>query len=443
MRLEPQEAARLPLPAALVDPEGEVVTATPEWRGPAPGTVPYHAGYGHLLVAPDVPAPELDVLMGRLLEELEAAAAGGGEAGRRTEVVRAGLALVAGRPLTGRGTAETVVELARAAVRARTQGLELEVDAPPPPVTVPAPGAVALAIVQLAVNAWRHEGSSRVALRVDPVPTFWVEWPSTLAEPPAIRTHRHAARRRGWGWGYVQMVADALGAVALPPAPAGPGRRGAGLGLGSPCLTLPLACVRRGRVERSTPAWDEDPAMPHLGAPAGGLLGRLVADALAREGQVVYHDLYRARATGDRTWVALAPESGSNRARDLLHGLRHERALWEAPEPHASRVAALATLLEVALGAPWPSVPPSVYAEVLPAACRALGTRCPEPLEVPALPEPRVVAYLLAELGGRLVQRGEGVFVVPAPGTAASPLGRALRAGPGGWIRINEALDPG
>ncbi len=66
MRLEPREASRLPLPAALVDRGGEVVTATPEWRGPAPGTVSYQAGYGHLLVAPDVPAPELDVLMGRL-----------------------------------------------------------------------------------------------------------------------------------------------------------------------------------------------------------------------------------------------------------------------------------------------------------------------------------------------------------------------------------------
>ncbi len=88
-------------------------------------------------------------------------------------------------------------------------------------------------------------------------------------------------------------------------------------------------------------------------------------------------------------------------------------------------------------------MPPSIYAEVLPAACRALGARCPGPLEVTALPEPRVVAYLLAELGGRLVQRGEEVFVVPAPGMTDSPLGRALGAGPEGWIRINQALEPG
>ncbi|HZU16330.1 MAG TPA: hypothetical protein VFD01_07020 [Candidatus Dormibacteraeota bacterium] len=443
MRLEPQEARRLPLPAALVDLEGEVVAATPEWRGPAPGTVSYHAGYGHLLVSPDLPAPELDVLMGRLLEELAAVAAGGGEAGRRTEVVRAGLALVAGRPLRGRGTAETVAELARAAVRARTQGLELEVHTPLPAVAVPAPGAIALAVVQLAVNAWHHEGAPRVALRVDPAPTFWVEWPSTAAGPTAIRTHRHTARRRGWGWGYVQMVADALGAAALPPAPAGTGRRAAGLGLGSPCLTLPLACVRRGRVARSTPAWDEDPAVPPLGAPVAGLLEGLVADALAREGQVVYRDLYRARAAGDRIWAAQAPESGSNRARDLLRGLRHERALWDAPGPRSSRVAALATLLEVALGAPWPSVPPSVYAELLPAACHALGVPCPEPLEGPVLPEPRVVAYLLAELGGRLVQRGETLFVVPAPERVASPLLRALRTTPEGWIRVSMPAELG
>jgi hypothetical protein len=237
----------------------------------------------------------------------------------------------------------------------------------------------------------------------------------------------------------VQLVADALGGAALPPGPAGPGMEGACLGLGSPRLTLPVACVRGGRVARSTQTWDEGSRLPGLGQPADGLLGYLVESASANAGRIVYHDLYRSRSQGDRCWVVLAPESGSSRAHDLLRGLQHERALWTAPGPHSTRLPALATLLEVALGEPWPSVPPSLYAELLPVACASLGVPLPEPLTALALPEPRVVALLLRELGGRLVQLGDDVYFEAPPAAPPHPLVRALRPGPGGLVRLTPA----
>ena len=90
MRLEPAEVPALPLAACLRDLEGGPVAATPEWAGPCPGTLSYHTGQGHLLVAPDEPAIELDGLLGRLLAALrEAAAAMDGEGAWRTAVFAA------------------------------------------------------------------------------------------------------------------------------------------------------------------------------------------------------------------------------------------------------------------------------------------------------------------------------------------------------------------
>lgn len=427
----------LPLPAALVDGEGGTVAVTPEWSGPCPGTLSYRAGAGHLLVAPDAPTPELDALMGRLLGEVRAAAAAlSGDAALQASVLAAGLELVAGRPAGAgpAGGAEEVVALTAAAVGARTQDLGVQVLGPLPDVPVPAPAAIALALVQLAVNAHRHEEARRVFLRVAPGPTFSVEWPAPARAAGPVRSHRHALRRPRWGWGYVRMVADALGGVALPPGPAGPGLTGACLGLGSARLGLPLACVRDGRVERATEAWDEDPAMPAQGEPAGGPLAALVAAAAAQPGRIAYGGLHRARLRRGRTWAALAPESGSSRARDLLRGLHHERALWSAPEPQATRVSALTTLLQVAMGEPWPSAPPSVWAEVLPGACAALGVPPPAPVDWVCPPDPRATAFLLAETGGRLVGRGDEAWLVAAAG---DPLLRALGAGSRGWLRIN------
>ena len=437
MRLEPSEVPAVPLPAALLDGEGGTIAATPEWAGRCPGTLSYRAGAGHLLVAPDAPTPELDALMGRLLDELRAASAAmAGDARLQASVLAAGLALVGGRPAGAEapGTAEDVVALTAAAVRARTQDLAVQVVGPLPPVTVPAPAAIALALLQLAVNAQRHEEADRVFLRVGPGPTFSVEWPGPPRPAGAVRSHRHVLRRERWGWGYVRMVADALGGAALPPGPAGHGLAGACLGLGSARLGLPLACVRDGRVERATQAWDEDPAVPAQGQPVDGQLTTLVDAAARRPGLIAYQGLHRARLRRDRTWAVQAPESGSTRARDLLRGLHHERALWSAPEPHSTRASALTSLLQVAMGEPWPSAPPGVYRDGLPAACAALGVAAPVPLDAVAPPDPRAVALLLAEAGGRLVCRGDEVWLAGAD--PASPLLRALGGDARGWLRV-------
>ena len=439
MRLEAGEVPALPLPAALVDPDGSVISHTPEWAGRCPGTVMFQAGQGNLLVSPDAATPELDLLMDRLLTELRDAADGlDGDERRRMRVMTAGLELVAGRPPAhvSHGTAEEVVASALTAISARAQGLGVQVVGPLPRVTVPAPAALALALVQLAVNAQRHENAPRVVLRVDRGPTFTVEWPASTPAPVRLSTHRHVLRRAGWGWGYVQMVADALGATALPPAPIGPDTRGACVSLGAPRLGLPLAVIQEERVARSTQAWDQDPQCAGFGRVVDGVLVRLVAEASRQPGRIVYADLYRARLHRRRTWVVLTPESGSTRVRDLLAGLQHERALWRAPEPHATRASALSTLLQVAMGDPWPSVPPAVFADVFPAACASLGVAPPEPVDAVAYPEPRVTALLLAELGGKLIRHGEEAWLVPPPGAAANPLLHALGTTSGAWLKV-------
>jgi hypothetical protein len=440
MRLEPREVPALPLVAALVDRAGTLVAATPEWDGPGPGTLTYHAGQGSLLVGPDSPVPQLDFLMTNLLDEIEITAGRlVGEPAHCTRVLAAGLALVAGRVAAGDrhpiGSAAEVVTLTRAAIGARTQGMAVEERGSPPPGPVPAPAAIALALGQIAVNAQQHGAADRVFIHLGLGPTFSIEWPSSEAGFSPVSSHRHPRRRGRWGWGYVQMVADALGAVALPPGAAGPGLMAAGLALGAPRLTLPVACLRAGVVERCTPAWEDDPALPRLAQPVSDSLSALIADSSAHPGSIAYRDLLRARRVGDRTWVTQGPAIGSSRALDLLRGLDHERALWNAPEPHATRVAALATLLRVAMGEPWPSVPPAAFEEGLAAACMSLGVHKVEPVDAVCAPDPRVTAYLLAELGGRLVHSRDGVFLA-APNAARHPLLRALGGRPDGWLRL-------
>jgi hypothetical protein len=157
-----------------------------------------------------------------------------------------------------------------------------------------------------------------------------------------------------------------------------------------------------------------------------------VGRAESDPGRVAFGDLYRARCRGGRTWVVLGPPAGSARVRDLLRGLAHEQALWAAPEPHATRVHALATLLGGALGDPLPAVPPGVWAEVLPRACACLGLRPPPALPALLLPDPRLAAFLLAETGGRLVPVGDEVRLE----AGESPLLAALPREPGGLVRL-------
>jgi hypothetical protein len=441
VRLDPAEVAHLPLPAALLDRRGGVIAATAEWQGATPGTVCYHTGEARLLVGPGGRSwPAQEAAMRRLLDELRASvAAMRGDQALCAAVLGSGLELVAGWPPDEwlSDSVAAVLQRARTAIRARVPEAEVEV-VEPVPQQVPAPDQVALALLQFAANAFSHEGCTRLRLRVGVGPTFFVEWPS---EGPAARVasgQSHPGLRRRWGLGYVRLVADYLGATALPPGPTAAGWTGPCLSLGSRRLTLPLAVFAGEEASRVSQTWEQamrslDPSVP------GTVLADLgpVLEAAAREpGMIVAHGLLRARATRQGTWVALPPETGPGRARDVLKGLDHEKLLWSAPEPHATRVHGLISALARSLGDPPTAYAPEAFARELPRACAAVGVPPPRLGPLLACPDPRATAFLLAELGGELVAGPAGTFLVPGAAAARSTLPELLRPDERGWIRL-------
>src|SRR5215471_16529 len=455
MRLDPAEIAELPFPAGLFDRSGSLVAATPEWRGPLPGSVSFYTGAGHLVVGTTTPAaPELEALMSELLHAIQQALpAMEHAAALRTAVLLAGLELVSGRPLDDRdvGTTSDVLEFAAASIRTRAPTLAVEILPEERPGPVPAPATVALVLVQFAVNASAHEFADAartrrldaVRLRVANGPSFHVEWPTETHSEVAVRTARHQGRRTRWGWGYVRMAADALGGAALPPGRTGGGMEGACLSIGSRMLTVPLACFDGGRLRRRTQSWEQETL--HVAADERsaieGELRELLAMAMADPGAIVSSELLCARHTGGRTWAALPPETGSHRVRDVLRGLDHERALWAAPEPHATRVHALTVVLARAAGDEWPTFDPSTWASLFPVACAAMGVEAPEVAGAAVYPDPRVAAYLVAELGGELSVADDVVVYRPPADRGTGPVLAALEPFRSGWYSLTPALD--
>jgi hypothetical protein len=441
LRLDPVEVPCLPLPAAMLDGSGQPVAQTPEWRGAGPGSLRFHAGEAQLVVGPTEQAPGgQEALMARLLRELAAAVeAMRGEQALRAAVLASGLELVAGGspdPSRGGGDTAQVLDYARAAIPARTADVRLEVLGEPAPRPVPAPAQVALALVQLAVNAATHDGARAITLRVDLGPTFWVEWPSSRTAPMEAGGHPHQRRRERWGLGYVRIVADALGATALPPAPSGPGRVGACFSLGGRRLTLPLAVYSGWHAVRSTQTWDQELAGDRERVErAWQAITATLEEARQRPGRVARHDLYAARHLPAGTWISLLPEGGPDRARDVLWGLDHERALWSAPEPHATVAHALITLLTWSLGSPPTVVAPDAFRRDFPRACEALGIPPPFLPPLLACPDPGVTAFLLRELGGSLSADGGAVTVRPAPAGRRNPI-VTLLANPAGTLKL-------
>jgi hypothetical protein len=208
-------------------------------------------------------------------------------------------------------------------------------------------------------------------------------------------------------------------------------------------LTVPLACYEGIRQRRCTQSWEQetvhvDPAeRPRIEAE----LDELLLDAGAEQGTIVTRDLFCARSTGRRTWAAMPPETGSHRVRDVLRGLDHERALWSAPEPHATRVHALTVVLARAAGDDWPTFEPSTWAGQFPVACRALGVEPPEVAGAAVYPDPRVAAYLLAELGGELSVADDVVVYRPPAGDGLRPVLSVLEPFRRGWYSLTPALD--
>ncbi|MGH7881553.1 MAG: hypothetical protein ACREN8_01400 [Candidatus Dormibacteraceae bacterium] len=439
MRLEAADVVHLPLAGALLDNHGQLIATTPEWEGPSPGTLSFHTGYAQLLVAVGAAPPKLDILSSQLLEELSLAAMQPGIEGRRVRLLLAGLRLVAGRPVEpdDTGSAERVFQLAHAGITARSPNLQI-IAKTPPTVSVPAPAAIALALVQFAVNASRHDHAERIFLQLGEGPTFYVEWESPRSGGVEVETHRHQELRARWGWGYIQRVADALGATALPPGPTASGRQGACISLGSIRLTLPLASLEQTHIVRSTEAWDQDVGITQ-GQSINEELTALAAAAQDQPGEIITAGLFQARCYGERSWLAMAPQDGINRARDLLRGLNHEHALLHALEPHVTRIYALATLLGVALGDDWPAVSPSTWEEGFPLACQALGIAIPEAPPSLILPDPRITAFLLAQLGGQLIEVGDELRLQPASGGENHPLLTILERDEAGYIHLTKS----
>ncbi|MGD1052427.1 MAG: hypothetical protein ABR950_01225, partial [Candidatus Dormibacteria bacterium] len=328
----------------------------------------------------------------------------------RIAMLSASLRVVAGRQVTTLGTSHDVIDLAVAGIGART-ALKVRVDGRPA-FPVRAPEVAALTLVQLAVNAERHTRTTSVTL-VQDGGAFHVVWPGAAGQG-TFASARNRRDRQRWGLGFCRIAADTLGGAILPPADRGDGTVGATLELGLQDLTLPVAAIRGHRVAKATRTWDEETGcLPGAAIEPGTRLADCLEAASGSPGKAVGCDGWAARQLRERAWVAIPPDDVLDRARDVLDGIAHERALWEGIAPTLqTRVFALTALLATRLGASLPRVPAGIWNQrmaVLAAAFRL-------PMDVPRLTalggvEPRIAAYLASELGSEMVVEGDDVLL--------------------------------
>jgi hypothetical protein len=417
MNLTIAEIRELPLPAALIDRDDEVIATTPEWRGSGPGTVLFVLRGTRLAVATAGADPASANLLDRVLGTMETAAAAlDGAQRRRITMLAASLRVVAGRRVATVGTSHDVIDLAVAGITART-ALQVRVEGRPA-FPVYAPEVAALALVQLAVNAERHTRTTSVTLAQDGS-AFHVVWPGA-AGPAAHPAQRSRRDRRRWGLGFCRVAADTLGGAVYPPADRGDGTVAATLELGLKDLALPVAVVRGRRVVKATRTWDEETdLLPGAAVEPGSRLASCVEAAGGSPGRVVIRDGWTSRTAGERTWVAIPPDGVVERARDVLDGIVHERALWEGITPALqARLFALTSLLAARLGSPLPRVPAGVWNERMAGLGTALGLR----MEVPRVSalgalDPRITAYLAAEVGSEMIADGDDLLLRVRPGS--------------------------
>jgi len=416
MNLTIAEIRELPLAAALVDLDDEVITHTPEWQGAGPGTVLYRFRQTRLAVACAAADPASASVLDRLLAAMEATAgAVDGVQKRRIAMLASSLRMVAGRSLSTQGTSHDVIDLAVAGITART-GLTVQVDGHPV-FPVQSPEVVALALVQLAVNAERHTRTTSVTL-VQEGGAFHVLWPGAAARSVLTSARKHVERRR-WGLGFCRIAADTLGAAVYAPADRGDGMVGATLELGLHDLTLPLAAIKAHRVLKATRTWDEEACcLPGAAVEPGSRVAGCLEVAYGAPGAMVSCDGWTARLARERCWVAIPPDDVLDRARDVLDGIAHERALWEGiAQPLQAPVFALTALLAARLGAPLPRVPGGIWNQRMVSLGPALGLRIAVPrLSALGALDPRIVAYLAAELGSEFVTEGEDLLLRVRPG---------------------------
>jgi hypothetical protein len=394
------DIAELPLVAALVDAGGGVIARTPEWDGPGPGAVSYPVRSVRLVVRTQPASTQCDALLSRLLDSIDSAAlALSGTQAQRVRMLGASLRLVAGRDPGGWGTTDDVLDLARVGITART-GLDVEV-ATGPARPVLGPEVAALVLVQLAVNAERHDAATSVRLEVDRT-TFRLVWRHS-GPTPRVATARRRADRDRWGLGFARIAADAIGGTVYPPRATGDGSLAATLELGIRRLALPLAAVGDGRVCRATRSWDEETGLaPGCATGSGSRLATITAAAGSVPGRIVVDAGFSARAGQRVLWVAVPPDDASVRARDVVSGLTHERALSDhIAEPARSTIAGLALLLATLLGEPMPRVPIAAWTRRLVALgpAFALAGGIPDFDGVGAV-DPQVVTVLAASSAG-------------------------------------------
>jgi hypothetical protein len=405
------DLSELPFAAALVGARSEVVARTPEWAGAGPGTVAYPVRRNRLLIACDTPPAAAGALLGRLLDAIDAAAAAlDGLRALRVRMVAASLRLLAGRAVATTGTSHDVLDLACAGISART-ALRVDVEGSPA-VPVDAPEAAALLLVQLAVNAERHARVSTVTLRHE-VASFHVRWRGHSGKA-RVETSRQRQYRERWGMGFARIAADALGGAVYPPVDDGAGNVVATLELGLGRLALAVAAVRGGRVLRATRTWDEE-----TGAPPGARIDgdqRLTAAwvaARSADGAIASAAGVASRKGCDVVWIAIPPDAAPERARDIIDGIAHERALMDGiEEPARSRIAALALLLGSQLGTPLPRVPAATWNRRM----VELAGHFPLPGPVPTLggvgaTDPGVSALLAAEAGEGFDRDGDELWL--------------------------------
>ncbi len=173
----------------------------------------------------------------------EGAQACGGAQQLRLGALASSVALVAGIPdLHGGSTADVLDNLTALLSTVSAHGVTIGEHTPG---AVPDAPVLALALLQLVINARRHDDATEVTIDIDPGPAFRVQWHGELP-PQGVSTARHQADRDRWGLGFVRLAMDALGGVSLSPASHGVGQVTAILSVDpSPRLQLPLAAIRK------------------------------------------------------------------------------------------------------------------------------------------------------------------------------------------------------
>jgi hypothetical protein len=422
------EFPELPLAAALFDGD-DLLAQTPEWRGAGPGAVAFPARGRRLLVSTDATHPVCVPVVGRLLDEIDGlATALPRRQSLRATMLADSLRIVAGRGVSTSGRSADVLEHACAGIASRT-ALSVSVDRCDD-FMVAAPSVAALVLVQFAVNAERHDHAESIVLAASDQ-MFTVSWHGSRGAAGAVTARRRAERAR-WGLGFARIAADAIGGVMYPPAEEADGLRIALLEVGLHHLALPLAVICDGAVRKATRAWDEETALlPGAPPPAGSHAARCVAAATAVPGEVTCVDGWSARSVaGGATWIAIPPDAVADRARDVLDGIVHERALWDnVPEPGRSRIVALAAIVAAMLGADLVRVPGETWNRRAPdvAAAYGLATRLPR-FDGAGAVDPRVALFLAHEFGERLDADGDDLYLRIAAEHRDDPLVRVFLA---------------